>query len=324
MTVRQTPSTAIVAIALLTVYILFGSSFAAIKIVLDGMPPFLALAVRFIVAGALLYAWTNRQKGQASDRAGLEHWKSAFFIGGTVIVGGIGGVAFAEQFLPSGIAALLVSSAPVWAVLIRYGVSREGISWSTAAGLVLGLAGLVMLIRPTGAEHISLVGAGVAIAAAILWALGSVYAPRVPLPRRPLASASMQMLAAGLILLAAAIGTGDLSRLNYTWQAGVALFYLTIFSSLVGYVAYTWLLSEVPITVSSTVAYVAPVVAVLTGWILLREHIAQSTLLAAGVILLGVVLMMTNHTESRSQPSRRATPLPAGVPASNASLCDCR
>jgi len=327
MTVRPGPSKALVAIALATVDVLWGSSFAAIKIALEALPPFLMLAVRWIVAGAILYAWMNWQERRTDERPGLAQWKNAFFIGGMVIVGGIGGIAFAEQFMPSGIAALLVSSSPVWAVLISYGVWREGISWATAVGLALGLAGLIFLVRPTAAEHISSIGAGVAIAAAISWAIGSVYAPRVALPKHPLLSASMQMLAAGAILLAVALGTGELSRIRWTWEAGMALLYLTVFSSLIGFVVYTWLLAEVPITVSATVAYAAPAAAVLVGWQLLGEQIAQSTLAATGVIIFGVALMITSRTKSGAQSSdeevRHRPALQASVMTAEPAYCDC-
>ena len=308
---RRRPSMLIIAAALLSVYVLFGSSFTAVKIALAALPPFLMLGVRFIVAGGLLYAWASLRRGRAGESLGLVHWKNAFLIGGSIIVGGIGGVAFAEQFLPSGITALLVSSSPVWAVLINYAVFREEITWPTAAGLALGLVGLVLLIRPAGQEHLNAVGAAAAVVAGVLWAIGSVFAPRVALPRSPLASAGMQMLAAGVLLLAAALATGELSRLHWAWEAGLAVLYLIVVSSLVGFVVYTWLLTTVPVTVSSTVAFGTPVAAVLIGWGALGEQMTQSTLLATGVIILGVALMSTGRKKPGAQPSgdapRRST-----------------
>jgi drug/metabolite transporter (DMT)-like permease len=325
--IRGGPSTALVGLVLLTVYVLWGSSFAAMKVALAGLPPFLMLAIRWIVAGALLYTWAIWRAGPAGERPALAHWRNASFIGSLVIVGGIGGVAVAEQSLPSGIAALFVSSTPAWAVLISYTVWREGISWSTAAGLALGLAGLVLLVRPTGAEHINPLGAGMAIAAAISWAIGSVCAPRIALPKQPVLSASMQMLAAGTLLLAIALGRGELSRIHWTWEAGAALLYLTVCSSLIGFVAYTWLLAKVPVTVSSTVAYAAPVTAVLVGWQLLGEHIASGTLLATAVIILGVALMITGRTTPKSLSSdgavRQGSAFRAPVMASDPAYCDC-
>jgi drug/metabolite transporter (DMT)-like permease len=299
-------STIIVALALLALYVLWGSSFAAIKIVLEAMPPFLALAIRWIVAGAILYAWAMRREGRAGERPTPAQWKSALFIGGMVIVGGIGGVAFAEQFLPSGIAALLVSTAPVWAVLISRGMLHEDVSVATGAGLVLGLVGMVLLLRPAGTEHLNPLGTGAALAAAILWAVGSVYAPRVSLPKRAVESASLQMLASGAVLLAVALAAGEFSHIRWTWRAEIALAYLTFFSSLIGFVIYIWLLEEFPITVASTVAYAAPVVAVLVGWGLLGEPITQRTLLAMGVILLGVALMITSRTQPGPRPLAHA------------------
>jgi len=313
-----------VALALLALYALWGSSFAAIKIVLEAMPPFLALAIRWTVAGAILYAWAMGREGRSAERPTVEQWKSALFIGGMVIVGGIGGVAFAEQFLPSGIAALLVSTAPVWAVLISRGALREEVSWGTAAGLVLGLVGMVLLLRPAGTERLNPLGTGAALAAAILWAVGSVYAPRVSLPKRAVVSASLQMLASGAVLLVVALAAGELSRIHWTWRAGMALTYLTFFSSLFGFVIYIWLLEAFPITVASTVAYAAPVVAVLVGWGLLGEPVTQRTLLAMGVILLGVALMIASRASPRLGPSAQApqrVPEPAFL-ALDPACCD--
>ena len=195
----------------------------------------------------------------------------------------------------------------------------------TATGLVTGLSGLVLLVHPTHADRFSPIGVTVAVAAAISWAVGSVYAPRVALPRSPVRSASMQMLAAGVILLAAALTTGEMPRVRWTWDAGLALIYLTMFSSLIGFIAYTWLLSELPITVSSTVAYVAPVVAVFVGWQMLHERVTPTTLLATGIVLLGVALMMATRTKSRPQPSEGVVPkLPLLQPAEmDALYCDC-
>ena len=310
MTPRRGTSTIAVAVALLALYTLWGSSFAAIKIVVEAMPPFLALAIRWTVAGAILYAWAMRREDRPGERPTSDHWKNALFVGGMVIVGGIGGVAFAEQFLPSGIAALLVSTAPVWAVVISRGVLHEEVSWATGAGLVLGLAGMVLLIRPVGTEPLNLVGTGAALAAAILWAVGSVYAPRVSLPKHAVLSASLQMLASGAVLAAVALATGELSHLHWTWRAGIALAYLTFFSSLIGFVIYIWLLEEFPITVASTVAYAAPVVAVLVGWALLGEPVTQRTFAAMGIILAGVALMVTSRTQRSPRPSAHGTPVP--------------
>jgi len=320
---RETPAL-VVAPALLALYVLWGSSFAAIKIVLEAMPPFLALGIRWTVAGAILYAWAIRREGRSGERPTPDHWKSALFIGGMVIVGGIGGVAFAEQFLPSGIAALLVSTAPVWAVLISRGVFGEDVSWPTVAGLALGLAGLVLLIRPAGTEHLNLLGTGAALAAAVLWAVGSVYAPRVSLPKRAVMSASLQMLASGAVLLAVGLVAGERSHVHWAWRAGIALAYLTFFSSLIGFVVYIWLLEQFPITVASTVAYAAPVVAVLVGWGLLGEPLTPRTLLAMGVTLLGVALMITGRTAPSPRPSTDAAqraPAPALL-ALDPSYCD--
>ncbi|HLJ61031.1 MAG TPA: EamA family transporter [bacterium] len=326
MMAHRQSSTATIVLVLLTVYALWGSSFAAIKIAMEAMPPFALLAIRWIVAGALLYAWSSWREARSGEHLEWRHWRSAFFIGGAVIVGGIGGVAFAEQSLPSGTAALLVSTSPAWALLISYGVWRERIAWPTAIGLVIGLGGLALLVHPTHADHFSPIGVTVGVAAAISWAVGSVYTPRVALPRSPALSASMQMLAAGVILLAAALTTGEIRRVHWTWDAGLALVYLTMFSSLIGFIAYTWLLSELPITISSTVAYVAPVVAVFVGWQMLHERVTPSTLLATGIVLLGVALMMVTRTRSRPQRSGNAAPsLPPlqSVTEMDALYCDC-
>jgi drug/metabolite transporter (DMT)-like permease len=310
---RRGPSALTVAITLLGLYVVFGSSFTAVKIALGALPPFLMLGIRFIVAGALLYAWANRGRAPADHRAGLLQWRNAFFIGGSLIFGGIGGVAVSEQFLPSGITALLVSSSPVWTLFLGYAFFHEEITWPTVVGLALGLGGLAMLVRPAGAEQVSVVGVASAVLAGLLWAIGSIFAPRVALPRSPLASAGMQMLAAGFLFFVAALGTGELSRAHWTLEAVLVILYLVIVSSLIGFVGYTWLLSTVPVTVSSTVAYGTPVAAVLIGWGVLGEPMTPGMLLASGVIVVGIALMSFGRKNFGAQPSADTTRRSAGA-----------
>jgi drug/metabolite transporter (DMT)-like permease len=281
---------------MMAVYVAWGSTYLAIRFAVETIPPFLMAAARFLLAGAALYLWQRMSGAPAPTR---RQWAAAAVVGLLLLLGGNGAVTWAEQYVPSGITALMVGSAPLWMALIdaaRPGGLRP--NWMTAAGLVAGFAGIVLLVDPLsqGGGLLGVYPAGIAalMLAGLLWALGSLYSREAPLPKSPLLGTGMEMLAgAGGLLLAGSL-TGEWSRLDLAGISARSLWglaYLVIFGSLVGFASYTWLLRAAPTPLVSTYAYVNPLVAIFIGNLLAAEPLTLRTLLAAGVILGSVALI---------------------------------
>src|SRR5947208_7502463 len=287
-----TPATRIW-LALGTVYLLWGSTYLGIKFAIDTIPPLLMGSLRFLVAGGVLYALAARGGGVARDRVGATQWGAALLIGAALLVGGNGGVILAEQYAPTGVVALLVATAPLWMAIIDRIAFGRRLPPLVIVGLVIGFGGVAFLIGSPGPGHISLFGAALALAAPLCWASGSVFTRHVRLPSRPLVAASMEMLCAGVLFAIASVVTGELGRLHpFSTTSIVALAYLIVFGSLIGFTAYVWLLRSAPLSLVSTYAYVNPVVAVILGTIFLSERIDLRTVVAGGIILAAVALIV--------------------------------
>lgn len=299
--------------ALLSVYIAWGSTYLAIRFAVETIPPFLMAATRFLVAGLILFAW-RKAVGDPLPRR-LE-WRSAAVIGLFLLLGGNGGVSWAEQRVPSGIAALIVGSAPLWMVLldaIRPGGIRPG--WRTVAGVIIGFVGIALLI---GSSQLAGVGQSqdntgilVLLLAAFLWAVGSLYGRGAKLPTSPLMGTSMEMLTGGLGLLAAGTLTGEWSRLDVSSISMASiwgLLYLIVFGSLIGFAAYTWLLRAAPTPLVSTYAYVNPLIAIFIGNLLASEPLTPQILISAVVIIGAVALINTSRMEA---PGKIKAPSPS-------------
>src|SRR6202521_1206694 len=275
-------------LALGTVYILWGSTYLGIKYAIDTIPPFLMGSLRFLVAGGVLYLLAIRTGDTRGDQGGGRPWVAALVIGGALLVGGNGGVILAEQYAPTGVVALLVATAPLWMAVIDRVVFGRRLPVLAIVGLLIGFSGVAFLIGWPGAGRINLFGAALALAAQVCWASGSVFTRHARLPKRPLVAAGMEMLWAGLVFAVASILTGELGRLH--WQhvsttSIVALLYLIILGSLVGFSAYVWLLRSAPLSLVSTYAYVNPVVALIAG----------------GIIILAVALIVVARSRAASQ-----------------------
>lgn len=288
-----------VAAALLAVYIIWGSTYLAIRFAIETLPPLLMAGVRFLLAGLLLYGWVRLRGGA---RPKLLHWRTAAVLGGLLLVGGNGGVVWAEQFVPSGLTALLVSMAPIWMALLdwlRPGGQRPRIM--VAIGLALGLGGVALLVaagsaQSSGSGSLQIGGLLLVVAASFSWALGSLYAQHAPSPTSPLLGTAMEMLAGGALLMVIALATGELGQLHpdaISVRSLAALGYLVIFGSLVGFSCYVWLLRNTALSLASTYAYVNPMVAVFLGWALAGEQLSSLTFVAAAIILASVVLITT-------------------------------
>jgi drug/metabolite transporter (DMT)-like permease len=311
---RVSASALAVALALGTVYLVWGSTYLAIRVALQSIPPFTMAAARFLTAGALLYAWA-RWRGAPRPRA--VEWRSSLILGGLLLLGGNGGVVWAEQKVDSGLAALLVSTEPLWIVILVWLQMGNRPRWRVAGGLLLGFAGVALLLRPAGGAVSHLAGAVVLLLAAGSWATGSLYALRAPQPRSPLLATAMQMLAGGGLLLIAGLVMGEPAHFHPGQVTAVsfgALLYLVVFGALIGFSTYVWLLRAAPPVLASTYAYVNPVVAVFLGWAILHEPLSRGTLAAAAVILAGVALIASSPVAPPATRESEGSGREAGEP----------
>jgi drug/metabolite transporter (DMT)-like permease len=281
--------------ALVAVYVVWGSTYLAIRVAVETLPPFLMAGVRFVIAGGVLAVACILFDRSAVRWPSRRELIDLAVVGGFLLVGGNGLVAWGEQTLPSGIAALLVGMSPVWMVVVAWLAFRERQSRIVWLGVLIGFLGVAILAAPDASGGIDGAGLIALLAAPVLWAIGSVYASRHEGHVFPsLLGTAIEMAIAGVLLLVvgAAIGeTGAVRAPSVDSLAATA--YLIVVGSLVGYTAYAWLIRNAPLPVVSTYAYVNPVVAVLLGGVLLAEPIGPRTLLAGAVIVVAVALIIT-------------------------------
>ncbi|HEU4620208.1 MAG TPA: drug/metabolite exporter YedA [Gammaproteobacteria bacterium] len=285
-----------VLLAFAAVYLIWGSTYLGIRFAIETLPPFLMAGVRFLVAGALLYAWSRLLGG--APRPTRRQWGATAVVGLLLLLGGNGLVVWSETRVASGVAALLVGIVPCWMVLLEWlRPSGTRPARQTVLGLFLGLAGLFWLIGPDsimGGGRADLLGASAVLVGSFLWAAGSIYSRHAPMPSAPFLSTAMQMLAASAALLLVSAGLGEPLHLHpgaFSARSLLALLYLVLFGSIVAFSAYIWLLRESTPARVSTYAYVNPVVAVLLGWALAGEALTPRMIVAAVVIVSGVVLI---------------------------------
>jgi drug/metabolite transporter (DMT)-like permease len=281
------------AAALVTVYLVWGSTYLAIAVANRTLPPLLMLSVRFLIAGALLYAWTAWRGDLAAARPGKAQWGAAAVVGGLLLVVDTGGVAWAEQRVPSGTVALLVATVPVFIALLDRVFFGIRLGFAAVAGISIGLLGVALLVGPGGT--LDALGAAVILVASLAWAAGSVYARVAPLPRAPLVSASLQMLCAGALLAVVGISMGELSRVHFAQISAASLGavgFLIVFGSLLAFTAYAWLLKNASTSLLSTYAYVNPAVAVFLGWAFAGEHVGGKTAVSGLIILTSIALLV--------------------------------
>ncbi len=296
-------------IALGTIYVVWGSTFLAIAVVVRDLPPFLSMAIRHLAAGALLFAWVMLRRRER-EPLGWKQWRAAFVFGGALFLVGHGGLAWAQQDVPSGIAALLVGTIPLWFAILARIFMGERLGGRAFAGLVLGFAGLALLVDPSGEEGAEPIGALVIVLGALGWSAGSIYSQRSALPKNTLLGAAMGMLAGGLLLATVSAGRGEWDDATFSSDALLAIAYMVVVGSLIGFSAYVWLLKTVPASTVSTYAYVNPVIAVLLGWAFNDEVITGRTLVAGAAIVIGVALMVSRSSEKKPAPDREHQPEP--------------
>lgn len=312
---RPRPSTAAVATALLIVYVVWGSTYLGIAVMIETMPPLLAAGVRYGTAGLImLVALVVHARWQASDepaeRPTRAHIRSAFIIGTLLLLGGNGGVVLAELRIPSGVAAVLVATVPIWLAVFDAIVTRRRPSTLVIGGLIAGIAGVAVLLAPVeGLDGLDPIGILLVLGAAISWAIGSLYARRAPLPRSGLLGTALEMMAGGVVLVAAGTVLGEIGRTDvsqFSLSSILAIAYLVVFGSIVAFTAYTWLLANVPVSTVGTYAYVNPIVAVALGALILGEPITPRTLIAAAIIIGAVVAMVSGRPRAAEEPGPAA------------------
>lgn len=285
--------------ALWTVYIVWGSTYLAIRVTVETLPPFLAAGVRFLIAGILMYGWLWFRKGSGGMRVTRSQLACTGLVGALLLLGGNGLVMIAEQDVPSGLASLIIASTPLWVVLYRY-LARDDVSRGTLVGVAVGFVGVAALVlpadRPDGA---SLGGIFLLLIAAASWGNGSFLSSRIDMPRDPAVSTAYQMLLGGLALLVLGALRGELAGLDieaFSTRSIVALVYLIFMGSLVAFTAYVWVLQHAPVSKVATYAYVNPVIAIFLGWLVLSEEITVSIFGGAAIIVASVAFIVRKES----------------------------
>lgn len=282
--------------ALLALYIVWGSTYLAIRFAVETIPPFMHASIRFLISGLILFLW-RRAAGDTMPTT--SNWKSTAIVGTLLLLGGNGLVALAEKNIPSGIAALVISTSPFWLVLfesLRAGGNKP--NWQSILGLVIGFSGVFLLIGPaeiTGSgQHFNTASVIMLLIAPFLWSMGSIYARGADMPKSTLLSTGMQMLAGSVSLFVVSVLTGELNGFSFgdvSMRSWWGLIYLITFGSLVGFVSYGWLLHNAPVSLTSTYAYVNPVVAVFLGWLLANEDLNARIGIASAIIIGSVIFI---------------------------------
>jgi drug/metabolite transporter (DMT)-like permease len=300
-------------IALLALYIVWGSTYLAIRFAVETIPPFLHASLRFLISGAILYAWRRMAGDEAPT---FSNWKAAAIVGAALLLGGNGLVAWAEQTVPSGIAALMISTSPFWLVLFEAFRSGGGKpTWQAILGLIVGFGGVFLLIGP--AEILGTTGSfdtfGIILLllAPIFWSMGSIYARGADMPKSTLLGTGMEMLTGAVALFIVSLFRGEVSGFsfgNVSTQSWLGLIYLITFGSLVGFVSYGYLLHNAPVSLLSTYAYVNPVVAVFLGWLLANEELNARMGIASAIIIGSVILINSARGAKVKQEKLQAIP----------------
>jgi drug/metabolite transporter (DMT)-like permease len=277
--------------ALWIVYIVWGSTYLAIRVMVETVPPLLGAGARFSVAGGVMLAVLALHRSVRPTRAQL---LSALLVG-LLLPGANAVVTVAEQEVPSNLAALLIGSIPLWVILMRR-AAGEAVSPASIGAVLIGFAGVAVLVRPgEQSEGASLLALAACVIAAVMWASGSFASPRLKLPGDPLVASAWQMLLGGLVITVAGVVAGEVPDVDpeaFSLRSVAALLYLIVFGSWLAFTAYAWLLQNAPISRVATYAYVNPVVAIVLGYLILDELITPITLAGAAIIVASVALVI--------------------------------
>jgi drug/metabolite transporter (DMT)-like permease len=286
--------------ALAIVYVVWGSTYLGIRIVVETMPPFLSAGVRFVLAGLLLAGLVAWWQGASALRVTCAQLASAAVVGLLLLLGGNGLVVLAETSVPSGLAALLIAVVPAWVVVLRTAFGeRPGLG--AYSGVLLGLAGLAVLTLPGLSGDVRIGGVLTVIVATVMWSVGSFSSSKIPMPKNPFAASAYEMVAGGLGCLLVGLARGEQQGLDpgeFSARSWTALAYLVVFGSLIAFTAYAWLLHTAPLSLVATYAYVNPVVAVLLGALILDERLSWPIAVGGAVVVAGVFMIV--NTERRT------------------------
>lgn len=296
-------------LALLIVYVVWGSTYLAIKWSVQTMPALGSAAVRFVVAGALLGLLAWWRGGAAVWQVDRVRMRNAAICGVLMLSGGNGMVVLAETRVPSGLAALLVAVVPLWMILLRTTLGDRTPVLSMA-GVLIGLGGAALLLLPGSGGHVNVGYSLLVVLAALSWAVGSVLVTRVPMPAEPAATSSIEMLAGGLVLLIAAAARGEFADLHLgdiSTKSWLSLGYLIVFGSIVAFSAYVYALANGPTSLVATYAYVNPLVAVFLGVLLDHEHLTGTELAGGLVIVASVGVVVSAEGRHRAKVAAVAT-----------------
>ncbi|MGW3388743.1 EamA family transporter [Streptomyces cinereoruber] len=283
--------------ALGIVYVVWGSTYLGIRVVVETLPPFLSGGARFVTAGLLLAGIVAWRQGPAALKVTRRQLGSALLVGLLLILGGNGLVVLAETSVPSGLAALLVAVVPAWVVVLR-AVAGERPGPGAFGGVLLGLAGLGVLTLPGLTGEVRIGGVLLVVVAALSWSVGSFTSSRLPMPANPFAASAYEMVAGGLAGVAVGLLRGEhhgLDLAEVSTRSWTALAYLVVFGSLIAFTAYAWLLQAAPLSLVATYAYVNPVVAVALGALILNEALTWPVVLGGAIVVAGVCLIVSTE-----------------------------
>jgi drug/metabolite transporter (DMT)-like permease len=304
--------------ALAAVCFFWGTTYLAIRVGLETLPPLLFAGLRFLSAGTLLFVFVRFIEHPRLPKG--REWLHQAFIGLLLLGIGNGMVVFAEQWVPSGPAALLVATSPFWvAGLERIIPTGERSSLRAIVGMLLGFAGLVILVAPqlsgTKVNGYYILGAVAIQIACAAWSGGSVYAKHHPTPLSPFMAAAVQMLIAGVALTLIGTTLGEWRTIHFTDRSFSAFAYLIVFGSIVAFGSYTYAIQKLPLSIVSMYSYINPVIAVLLGWLILSEEVGWRVIIAMTIILIAVALVKTAPQRSNG---KKPTKVIAAEPCSPA------
>jgi drug/metabolite transporter (DMT)-like permease len=282
------------------VYVVWGSTYLAIRVAVETLPPLIAGGLRFMLAGSIVYAVLRIRGGRDAVRFTRAQLLSCAIVGSLLVTGGNGLVMVGEVDVPSGLAALIIASVPLWVIVYRR-VAGERIPGLTLVGVLAGFAGLALLLLPSGGndEVDSWVGLLLLFCAAPCWALGSFLSKRRPLPSDPFLSTALQMMAGGATSLIGGLARGETADVDlgaFSADSLIAFAYLVVVGSLIAFTAYVWLLQHAPISKVATYAYVNPVIAIFLGWAILSEQVTASILAGAAIVIASVATIVRRES----------------------------
>jgi drug/metabolite transporter (DMT)-like permease len=300
-------------LALATIYVVWGSTYLAIRVMVETMPPLLSAGVRFAVAGAIFWVVLRLRGGAEGVRVTRRELAGAALIGVLLCFGGNGLVTVAELEVPSGLAALIIGSVPLWVVVMR-SAHGDRVPGGTLAGVGVGFAGLALLVLPGDRPgDAPLLGVLTVLVAAASWASGSFFSRRTTQPEDALVATAWQMIVGGLVSVTVGVAFGELGDVHpseFSADSLLAFAYLIFIGSLVAFTAYVWLLKNVPISMVATYAYVNPVIAIFLGWAILSEEVTLTVIGAAAAIVASVAAVVRQES---AQPEREPEPVASGT-----------